>query len=109
FDVRKPGVIVVFFHGHVAMLERRVLSRQLLPTQISESGANAVLVAPQLAYDAADSSAGKFWERGGLKRFMAEAAGHLARVHGDPRTADPFAKIPVVIVAYSGGFPSPPY
>jgi hypothetical protein len=109
FDVRKPGVIVVFFHGHGATLERDVRDRQLLPAQISESGANAVLVAPQLAYDAADSSAGKFWQRGGLKRFMAEAAGHLARVYGDPRAADAFAKMPVVIVAYSGGFVSAAY
>jgi hypothetical protein len=104
FDVRKPGVIVVFFHGHGATLERDVRDRQLLPRQISESGVNAVLVAPQLAYDAADSSAGKFWERGGLKRFMAEAADHLARVYGDPRASEAFAKMPVVIVAYSGGF-----
>jgi hypothetical protein len=109
FDVRKPGVIVVFFHGHGATLERDVRDRQLLPAQISESGTNAVLVAPQLAYNAADSSAGKFWERGGLKRFMAEAAGHLARLYGDPRTADEFAKMPVVIVAYSGGFVSAAY
>jgi hypothetical protein len=104
FDVRKPGVIVVFFHGHGATLERDVRDRQLLPRQISESGVNAVLVAPQLAYDAADSSAGKFSERGGLKRFMTEAEGHLARIHGDPRAAEAFAKMPVVIVAYSGGF-----
>jgi hypothetical protein len=109
FDVHRPGVIVVFFHGHGATLERDVRDRQLLPAQISESGANAVLVAPQLAYDAADSSAGKFWERGGLKRFMAEAAGHLARLYGDPRAADDFAKMPVVIVAYSGGFVSAAY
>ena len=79
FDARKPGVIVVFFHGHGATLERDVRDRQLLPKQITESGTNAVLVAPQLAYDAADSSAGKFWERDGLKRFMAEAADQLAR------------------------------
>jgi hypothetical protein len=104
FDVRKPGVIVVFFHGHGATLERDVRDRQLLPRQISESGVNAVLVAPQLAYDAADSSAGKFWERGGLKRFMAEAADQFARVYGDPRASEAFAKMPVVIVAYSGGF-----
>src|SRR5205823_8900648 len=62
--------------------------------------------APQLAYDAADSSAGKFWEPGGLKRFMAEAADRLARLYGDPRAAEAFAKMPVVIVAYSGGFVS---
>jgi hypothetical protein len=106
FDVRKPGVIVVFFHGHGATLERDVRDRQLVPAQITESGANAVLVAPQLAYDAADSSAGKFWEPGGLKRFLAEAADHLAHVYGDARASEAFAKMPVVIVAYSGGFVS---
>jgi hypothetical protein len=104
FDVRKPGVIVVFFHGHGATLERDVRDRQLLPRQITESGTNAVLVAPQLAYDAADSSAGKFWERDGLKRFMAEAAEQLAAVYGDQRSAEAFAKMPVIIVSYSGGF-----
>jgi hypothetical protein len=109
FDVRKPGVIVVFFHGHGATLERDVRDRQLLPKQISESGMNAVLVAPQLAYDAADSSAGKFWERGGFKRFLTEAADHLARMYGDPRAADTFARMPVVIVAYSGGFVTAAY
>ena len=104
FDVRKPGVIIVFFHGHGATLERDVRDRQLLPRQITESGVNAVLVAPQLAYDAADSSAGKFWEPDGLKRFMAEAADHLARIYGDVRASEAFSKMPVVIVAYSGGF-----
>jgi hypothetical protein len=104
FDARKPGVIVVFFHGHGATLARDVRDRQLLPKQISDSGTNAVLVAPQLAYDAADSSAGKFWERDGLKRFMAEAAGQLADAYGDPRSEDIFAKMPVIIVSYSGGF-----
>jgi hypothetical protein len=106
FDVRKPGVIVVFFHGHGATLERDVRDRQLLPRQISESGINAVLVAPQLAYDAADSSAGKLSERGGFKRFMAEASEQLARIYGDARAAQSFAKMPVIIVAYSGGFVS---
>jgi hypothetical protein len=104
FDARKPGVIVVFFHGHGATLERDVRDRQLLPAQITESGLNAVLVAPQLAYDARDSSAGKFWERDGFKRFMAEAADQLARVYGDRRASEAFANMPVVIVAYSGGF-----
>jgi hypothetical protein len=104
FDARKPGVIVVFFHGHGATLARDVRDRQLLPKQISDSGTNAVLVAPQLAYDAADSSAGKFWERDGLKRFLEEAAGQLADAYGDPRSEDVFARMPVVIVSYSGGF-----
>jgi hypothetical protein len=104
FDARKPGVIVVFFHGNGATLERDVRDRQLVPQQISASGVNAVLLAPQLAVDAADSSAGKFWQPGGLKRFVTESADHLARLYGDPRTAKTFANMPVIIVGYSGGF-----
>jgi hypothetical protein len=104
FDIRKPGVIVVFFHGNGATLERDVRDRQLVPKQISDSGVNAVLLAPQLAVDAADSSAGKFWQPGGLKRFVAESADHLAELYGDPRAAKAFANMPVVIVGYSGGF-----
>ncbi|MCJ9702240.1 MULTISPECIES: alpha/beta hydrolase [unclassified Bradyrhizobium] len=104
FDVRKPGVIVVFFHGNGATLERDVRDRQLVPKQITDSGANAVLLAPQMAVDAADSSAGKFWQPGGFKRFMAESADHLARVTGDPNSARAFANMPIVIVGYSGGF-----
>src|SRR3984893_9589596 len=104
FDVRKPGVIVVFFHGNGATLERDVRDRQLVPQQISESGANAVLLAPQLAVDAADSSAGKFWQPGAFKRFIAESADHLAQLYGDSRAARAFANMPIVIVGYSGGF-----
>jgi hypothetical protein len=104
FDVRKPGVIVVFFHGNGATLARDVRDRQLVPQQISESGVNAVLLAPQLAVDAADSSAGKFWQPGGLKRFVAESADHLAALYGDPAAAKAFANMPVIIVGYSGGF-----
>ena len=104
FDIRKPGVIVVFFHGNGATLERDVRNRQLVPQQISDSGVNAVLLAPQLAVDAADSSAGKFWQPGGLKRFINESADHLADLYGDPGAAKAFANMPVVIVGYSGGF-----
>jgi hypothetical protein len=104
FDARKPGVIVVFFHGNGATLERDVRDRQQVPQQISDSGVNAVLLAPQLAVDAADSSAGKFWQPGGLKRFVTESADHLAELYGDPRAAKAFANMPVIIVGYSGGF-----
>jgi hypothetical protein len=40
------------------------------------------LVAPQFAVNAADSSAGKFWEPNGFKRFLDEAAVKLARMYG---------------------------
>ncbi|HKU05745.1 MAG TPA: alpha/beta hydrolase [Bradyrhizobium sp.] len=104
FDAKRPGVIVVFFHGNGATLERDVRDRQLVPQQISDSGVNAVLLAPQMAVDAADSSAGKFWQPNGFKRFMDESATHLARLYGDPSSAKTFANMPIVIVGYSGGF-----
>ncbi len=104
FDIRRPGLMIVFFHGHGATLERDVSARQQVPRQISESQLNAVLVAPQLAFDARDSSPGKFWEPGGFQRFLAEAADKLAQLHGDPRSKQVFANMPVVIVAYSGGY-----
>jgi hypothetical protein len=97
-------VMVVFFHGHGANLAQDVFERQQVPEQITAAGVNAVLVAPQFAVNAADSSAGKFWEPNGFRRFLDEAAIKLARMYGDQRTAFTFARMPIVIVAYSGGF-----
>ena len=96
--------MVVFFHGHGANLSRDVRDRQQVPAQITAAGSNAVLVAPQFAVDAANSSAGKFWEPNGFRRFLDEAAVKLAYMYGDPRSASAFSKMPIVIVAYSGGF-----
>jgi len=104
FDPNRPAVMVVFFHGHGATLERDVRDRQRLPDQISAAGLNAVLVAPQFAFDAADSSAGKFWDPDGFKHFLDETAKKLATLYGDQRSAAAFANMPIVLVAYSGGF-----
>jgi hypothetical protein len=104
FDVNKPSVMVVFFHGHGATLTRDVLTRQQVPAQISEAGANAVLVAPQLAFDARDSSPGKLWEPGAFARFIREAGEQLTRLYGDPRVGRTFANMPIIVVAYSGGY-----
>ena len=104
FDLRRPALMVVFLHGHGATLQRDVIDRQRVPEQVSEAGVNAVLVAPQLAADAADSSAGKLWEPGGFNRFLEEASSELSKIHGDPRSKPVFDKMPIVIVAYSGGY-----
>jgi len=104
FDLRRPSLMVIFFHGHRATIDRDVRDRQRVPAQIAASGLNAVLVAPQFAVNAPDSSAGRFWERGAFGRFLGEAAQELGRMHGDPRAVRAFTSIPVVIVAYSGGY-----
>lgn len=104
FDIRRPALIVVFFHGNGATLARDVRDRQQVPRQIIASGLNAVLVAPQFAVDAADSSAGRFWEPGVFAQFLNEAADRLARLHGDARARAVFERAPVVIAAYSGGY-----
>ena len=80
------------------------MRRQRVADQISRSGANAVLIAPQFAVDAADSSAGRFWEPGAFGRFMGEAAQALAKLHGGPKSIRTFASAPVIFVAYSGGY-----
>src|SRR5688572_23266633 len=104
FDLRKPSMIVVFFHGNGATLSRDVRNRQQVPRQIVESGLNAVLVATQFAVDAADSSAGRFWEPGVFAQFMSEAANQLARLHGAARAKAVFERAPIIIAAYSGGY-----
>ena len=104
FDPNNPAVMVVFYHGHGATLTRDVLNRQEVPEQISEAGANAVLVAPQLAYDARSSNPGKLWEPGAFARMVREAGDQLTKLYGDPRAANTFANMPIIIVAYSGGY-----
>ena len=79
FDPTLPAVMVVFFHGHGADLARDVRDRQQVPAQITAAGVNAVLVAPQFASTPPISSAGKFWEPNGFKRFLDEAAVKLAQ------------------------------
>jgi hypothetical protein len=104
FEINKPAVAVLFFHGHRANLERDVRDRQLVPAQVSASKINAVLIAPQFATNASDSSAGHFWEPGACGKFYQEAAKQLAALYGDPGSEQIFARMPIVVVAYSGGF-----
>lgn len=104
FDINKPAVMVVFFHGHRAELARDVLRRQQVPDQITLSGMNAVLVAPQFAVDAADSNPGRFAQPGAFGRFVAEAGEKLAQIYGSAKKRRQFDRLPVILVAYSGGY-----
>ena len=97
------GVIIVFFHGNNATLSRDVVARQQIVRQLSDLGLNAVLVAPQLAVDAQDLSAGGwFWSSGGFSSFLSEAQSKLGDLYPNARGA--FRRMPIVIVAYSGGY-----
>ena len=105
-----PALIVLYLHGQGATLERDVMARQAVPRQIAESGQNVALVAPQLALDAADSSAGNFWKPGHFAAYIDEAAERLMRLYGDRARRPAFQRsAPVVIVAYSGGYLSAAY
>lgn len=103
-DWGRPVTSIVFFHGNQARLRRDVIERQGVPRQVHAAGLNAVLVAPQMAVDALDSSAGHFWEDGFFARFVAEAAARIGAIAGDRRAAGRVAEARVVVMAYSGGY-----
>jgi hypothetical protein len=103
FDPNQPGELVVFFHGNQATLSRDVVDRQQIVRQFAQSSLNGVLVAPQLAVDAQDSSAGNFWRPGAFAQFLDEAETKLAALYPGVSHAA-FQRMPVVIVAYSGGY-----
>ncbi len=104
FDPRRAALILIYLHGNKAMLMRDVVTRQQIPQQLAASGLNAVLVAPQFAVDALDSSAGRFWEPDVYAQFLTEAGQHLTTLTGDSRTSHLFQTCPVVLAAYSGGY-----
>ncbi len=104
YNPQLPSLIVLFLHGQGATLERDVVARQGVPRQISGSAQNVALVAPQLAFDAADSSAGNFWRPGHFAAYIDEAAERLMRLYGEKRAGAHFNLAPVVIVSYSGGY-----
>jgi pimeloyl-ACP methyl ester carboxylesterase len=109
FDIQRPALIVLYLHGQGSMLERDVIARQAVPRQLADSGLNAALVAPQLAVDAGDSSAGNFWRPGHFANFIDEASERLVRLLGNPNAGYAFNRAPVVIVAYSGGYVAAAY
>jgi hypothetical protein len=109
FDPARPVLIVLYLHGNGATLERDVMVRQAVPRQVADTGQNIALVAPQLAVDAADSSAGNFWRGGHFAKYLDEAAERLMRLEGNRQSGRSFNLAPVVIVAYSGGYLSTAY
>src|SRR5580658_4546567 len=69
---------LVHFHGHSTTADRAIAAHELRE-QLSDSRQNAILVVPQLAVLAADSSCGKLETPGGLARLLHEALSTAAR------------------------------
>lgn len=104
FKPAAQPVIVVYFHGNQSMLERDLIERHHLTAQFASAGLNALLVAPQFALDALDSSSGRFAEAGFFARFMKETAEKVARWQKNQMYRYYLDKAPIVLVAYSGGY-----
>ena len=104
FDVRRPAVIVVFFHGHRATIAGDVLTRA------AGGGADFPIAcqcgagrAP-IRCERGDSSAGSFWEPELFRLFLEETSEQLALLNGEPGTTRIFDRMPVIIIGYSGGY-----
>ena len=65
---------------------------------------NAALVAPQLAVDALDSSPGHFYEPGFFTSYLNAAEDRFAALSNGRATKQALQRLPVIIVAYSGGY-----
>jgi hypothetical protein len=102
FDPAQPFRIVVYFHGHGSEIEANVARALDLPGQLQRSGANAVLVAPQLARDANDSSPGR-WVEPGLAHLFIDEAGEALRARLGGAAAS-WRAAPLLLVAFSGGY-----
>jgi len=102
FDPRKPFAYVVFFHGNRTEV-RQFIKDYRLDEQIDRSGKNVILVLPQLAKNAADSSPGKFSNRDAFRAFMLEVAQVLTTKLGKQHQKQ-LEQAPIILVAFSGGY-----
>lgn len=100
--------LVVHFHGHNTMAERSALAHQLRE-QLFDSKQNAILVVPQLAVMASDSSAGVLEAPDGVARMLGDVLRTLDAA--SVRSAVGISALPpnpkvgrVCVSAHSGGY-----
>jgi hypothetical protein len=98
---------LVHFHGHNTTAERALRAHELRE-QLADSRQNALLVVPQLAVLAADSSCGKLESPGGLARLLSETMAVCARegriTLGDTAFPGDAPLGTVCVSAHSGGY-----
>jgi len=105
---RRAVDVVVHFHGHFNTA-RSAMQRHQLREQLYDSKQNAVLVVPQGALNAADSSGGKLERAGGLRRMLSELvavlrSGRVSRVLKKSSLAGARGIGMVCLSAHSGGY-----
>ena len=98
---------LVHMHGHTTTAERAMVAHQLRE-QVADSKQNALLVVPQLAVMAADSSCGRLESPGGLQRLLQEVVA-IAPREGRSTLGDtafpPDAQLGTACIsAHSGGY-----
>jgi hypothetical protein len=108
YDDDEEGVAaLVHLHGHSTTAERAMTAHELRE-QLADSRQNAILVVPQLAVMATDSSCGKLEASGGLARLVSEAivtTAHEGRsTLGDARFPVRARRGTVCVSAHSGGY-----
>lgn len=69
---------LVHFHGHNTTAKKALVAHRLRE-QLFDSKQNAILIVPQLAVNAADSSGGKLEAKRGLARMLAELIRELGK------------------------------
>jgi hypothetical protein len=98
---------LVHFHGHNTSAARAITTHALRE-QLVDSRQNAVLVVPQLAVFAADSSCGRLMQAGGLSRLLGNALATAAQAGrsalGDSRFPARAGLGRVCLSAHSGGY-----
>jgi hypothetical protein len=102
FNPNRPFVYVVFLHGNRSDVQQ-CLKDYRLDEQIESSGKNAILLLPQLAKNASDSSPGKFSRKNVFRAFMQEAALVLSQTLGK-KFRRPLEQAPIILAAFSGGY-----
>jgi hypothetical protein len=102
FNPNKPFHYVVFFHGNRSDVQQSVKDYQL-DAQVESSGANVLLLLPQLVKNASDSSPGKFSRKNVFRAFMQEAAQVLSQKVGKKYRRS-LEQAPIILAAFSGGY-----
>ncbi len=107
FDPEKPFFLLVFFHGLNTDIQTEEEKCRTLE-QVDDSGRNVILIMPQLAKNAVDSSPGKFFLSNKFRNFMIESADILSEKLGKQYLAKLRAS-PIVLSAFSGGYKAAAY